>query len=317
MTSCQFKTRAVSVSMGKKGRRAGKTGGDATGGGKAATKPKQGPGKARRERAAAQREIQARVEALIAKLDVELRDVELFGPPEEREECPICFVPMPLDIDECTLLPCCGKLVCDACFMAAGVATSKFTCAFCRSKPAMEWDATNQQLRSRIESGDAWAMYALGNSYSSGDEGVQMNHIAAMKLWLQAADSGHIEALCSIANKHFQDGFEVKITEDQALKVATAAAKNGSLEGHHLVGGLECKVNDDFDKALKHFVRAATGGYVPSFKTLRNMRDKGGLPRDVFDDIEEQHKEALTRGRSEERDAANKIRKIWKAQKPE
>ena len=65
----KFKNRAGI--MGKKGRRAGKTGGDTTAGGKAATKPKQGPGKARRERSAALREIQARIDALIGKLDVD------------------------------------------------------------------------------------------------------------------------------------------------------------------------------------------------------------------------------------------------------
>ena len=189
--------------MGKKGRRAGKTGSGTTtggGGGKAATKPKQGPGKARRERAAALREIQARVDALVAKLEEELRDVELFGPLEEREECPICFVPMPLDTGQSAHIACCGKLACNACAASAS-ARGQFTCPFCRAPISGDDEVTNQQLRNRIESRDAAAMGMVAEDYEAGRHGVQKDEIAAMKLWLQAAELGHIDALVDLAKR--------------------------------------------------------------------------------------------------------------------
>lgn len=301
--------------MGKKGRRAGKTGGDATGGGKAATKPKQGPGKARRERAAAQREIQARADALIAKLDVELRDVELFGPPEEREECPICFVLMPLARSQRAIVPCCGKTICSACFMAAISAgeMGQYICAFCRAPVVGIGDEAADQplrnrvkLRHRVESGDGEAMYILAQNYESGNFGVQKDHVAAMKLWLQAAELGHIPALCAIASKYPKNDFEVRTTKEQALKLAKAAAKKGGVKGHAILGILEWKVQKDTVQALKHLVHAAIGGDKPSFKLLKEIRDRSReivLDQDTFDDIEAKHKEALALEWSEERES--------------
>ena len=59
--------------MGKKGKRGGK-----------AAKP--GPGKARREKAAASRDIEIRSAALVEKLKGELKGKELFVP-IKREDC--------------------------------------------------------------------------------------------------------------------------------------------------------------------------------------------------------------------------------------
>ncbi len=298
--------------MGKKGKRAGKTGGDATAGGKAAAKTKQGPGKARRERAAALREIQARLDALISKLEEELRDVELFGPPEEREECPICFVPLPLEPSEISHVPCCGKMTCAACVMAAMAAdeVGQYTCAFCRAQVVGIGDEAKDQalrnrvkLRNRVESGDAWAMFTLAEDYELGVSGVQKDHVSAMKLWLQSAELGHIPALCAIAKSQLNNEFEVRTTKEQALKLAKAAATKGSAKGHAILGFLENK-QGDLDKALKHFVHAAIGGDKRSFDMLRSLQHKG-LPllnQDELDDIEPKHKEALALEWSEERE---------------
>ena len=308
--------------MGKKGKRAGKTGGAPTAGGKAATKPKQGPGKARRERAAALREIQPRLDALIAKLEEELRDVELFGPLEEREECPICFVPMPLETSEWSHAPCCGKTLCCACAITSG-AKGHNNCEFCRApilRVGIDDEALCQQLRNRVESGDAMAMFELATCYEKGIHGVQKDDIAAIKLLIQAAELGNIEALCDLADKHLLDKeLEVrttkeqalKLTKEQALKLAKAAAKKGSVRGHEILGGLEFE-KDNFGtlaQALRHFIHAAIGGNKRSFDILRQTRDQSGvLDQDAFDDIEAKHKEALALEWSEERESyeANK-----------
>ena len=291
--------------MGKKSKRAGKAGGDTTaGGGKSAAKTKQGPGKARRERAAAQREVQARLDALIAKLEEELRDVELFGPLEEREECPVCFVPMPLDLSHWSHPPCCSKIICHACARAAG-ARRQFNCAFCRAPVSGDEALRQQQLRKRIESGDTWAMYILANNYKNGNKGLPKDDIAAMNLWLQAAELGHLPALCSISGRYVKNEFEVRTTKEQALKLAKAAAKKGSVRGHHLLGWLEFKEQDNLVKARNHFVHAAIGGWKESLEMLKIMQRGGMLDQDTFDDIEVKHNEALALEWSEERDKVN------------
>mmetsp|Transcript_673 Transcript_673/g.1897 ORF Transcript_673/g.1897 Transcript_673/m.1897 type:complete len:81 (-) Transcript_673:1115-1357(-) len=67
--------------MGKKSKRPTKATGAAD---------RQGPGKARREKAAALKDIETRIVGLIEKLESELEGVELYGPLAEREDCPIC-----------------------------------------------------------------------------------------------------------------------------------------------------------------------------------------------------------------------------------
>ena len=305
--------------MGKKGKRSGKTGGG--GGSKAAAKPKQGPGKARRERAAALREIDARLDALIAKLDVELRDVELFGPPEEREECPICFVPMPLEPKQKVHVRCCGKTACMACALASN-ATGLRTCPFCRAQ--IHDEEHDQQLRNRVELGDVFAMEILAESYEIGGNGVQKDDVAGMRLWLQAAELGHLPGLCALASRHLRNEFEGRTTLEQAMKLAEAAAKKGSVEGHHFLGILGLDIDKDMtqeralkvEKAMKHLEHAAIAGNAPSFKMLREIRDEGGesldvlLKHDTFEEMEAKHKEALALEWSEEREEVNKKREL-------
>ena len=41
----------------------------------------------------------------------ELHDEALFSEPPLREDCPICFLPMPFDAAKTLFKPCCGKLI--------------------------------------------------------------------------------------------------------------------------------------------------------------------------------------------------------------
>ena len=90
----------VRAKMGKKGKKATKQTTGGGGGGDGGDKKKVGPGKARRERAATIRDLEARIAALAEKLDVELEGVDVFSPLEEREDCPVCFVTLPLASDD-------------------------------------------------------------------------------------------------------------------------------------------------------------------------------------------------------------------------
>ena len=51
------------------------------------------------------------------KRAAELYDEKLFKE-VEHEECPICFVPMPVNADNITFHICCGKNICKGCIFA-------------------------------------------------------------------------------------------------------------------------------------------------------------------------------------------------------
>ena len=48
----------------------------------------------------------------------ELHEEALFKQPPPKEECPICFLPLPYDANQSTLQLCCGKTICNGCFYA-------------------------------------------------------------------------------------------------------------------------------------------------------------------------------------------------------
>ena len=78
----------------------------------------------------------------------------------------------------------------------------QFSCPFCRTPIAgVDDEEYDQQLRNRVVSGDAWAMCTLAEDYASRENGIQKDEIAAMRLLLQAAETGDTDALCTLAKK--------------------------------------------------------------------------------------------------------------------
>ena len=66
----------------------------------------------------------------------ELHDEALFKEHPPREDCPICFLPLPLDLGQTTFQSCCGKVICNGCIHAmreeARGRGKIELCAFCR-----------------------------------------------------------------------------------------------------------------------------------------------------------------------------------------
>jgi len=90
-------------------------------------------------------ELGARLDNLLFTAKEETKDIDLFAPFPDREECPICMIPLPIDMSEAKFRLCCGKMICDGCIYKevctdvekTKVDRSKPTglCAFCRLPP--------------------------------------------------------------------------------------------------------------------------------------------------------------------------------------
>ena len=171
--------------MGKKGKRAGKS---------SEGKAKQGTGKARRERAALQRDVEARIAALVTRLEEELKDADMFGPYAEREDCPICFVPMPQADADLTCCPCCGKIICAGCNYA-NVKKRLRGCSFCRTETGKNLLDDKEMLLSRAEAKDINAMVALASVYGRGSQLIPKDELSSNRLLVEAAEQGHLFAL--------------------------------------------------------------------------------------------------------------------------
>ena len=60
-------------------------------------------------------ELEARLDNLLSTAQEETADIDLFAPIAEREECPICLIPLPFNDSEINLTMCCGKMICYGC----------------------------------------------------------------------------------------------------------------------------------------------------------------------------------------------------------
>ena len=94
-------------------------------------------------------------------------DPELWKPHPTTEDCPVCFVPLPLAAHESTYFACCGKSICTACSMetirAENVMNAKrakkkqppldHACPFCRVVSTVSLS----KFEDRIRKGDGRA----------------------------------------------------------------------------------------------------------------------------------------------------------------
>ena len=101
-------------------------------------------------------------------------DEVLFMQPESCNlgDCPICFLPLPLERRNSTLMPCCGKEICSGCVYAKMMREEEQElerkCPFCRT-PHDEGE-DHERIMKRVEAGDLLTMchYAL-TIYKKGD----------------------------------------------------------------------------------------------------------------------------------------------------
>ena len=166
----------------------------------------------------------------------ELHDEALFKDPPAKEDCPICFIPMPVKLICCVSLPpatilsvpifdfamaneelanigtetyysCCGKSICEGCVDSFRKSGNNWTCAFCKADRVNKTDEERvEELMKRVEVNDAGAMYVLGSNYYHGDLGLQQDWARAMELWKQAAELGSSLAHYHLGNEYLKGG---------------------------------------------------------------------------------------------------------------
>ena len=95
----------------------------------------------------------------------ELHDEKLFRVPPPREDCPICFLPLPLDVGQTEFKSCCGKIICSGCIYAMAMEDIKKgkkkeemgMCAFCRTLRPISNEEKVKRLKGQMEKDNAMA----------------------------------------------------------------------------------------------------------------------------------------------------------------
>ncbi len=111
------------------------------------------------------------------KRKAESHDKQLFTQPDSSYlgECPLCFLPLPLDPSKSTLNTCCCKSICKGCNNYANKKREieqglENRCAFCREPLPKSQEESNKRIMNRIKKNDPVAMIDMGKKhYREGD----------------------------------------------------------------------------------------------------------------------------------------------------
>ena len=257
---------------------------------------------------------------------LEVSDDELFQDPPPKEDCPICMLPIPHDMEVCGVstqyMACCGKLICRACISATDgeirQKNIKDWCLFCR-KPTTKFskDGSNEEelkrLENRMKLNDAYAFYELSAVYKNGHAGIPKDKKKVLELWNRAADLGLCNAHNSLAEAYYRGDHGVKEDVNKAAHHWMLAAIGGHELARHNVGALE-KEKGRMDRAMKHFMMAARSGADNSLKQIGLGYKAGHVTKDDYASILRAHKASQDEMKSEQRARAEieemKIRRM-------
>ena len=233
----------------------------------------------------------------------DLHDKKLFKQPERSHlgECPLCFLPMPLDQKKYAYYSCCSKIACKGCIYANVKSSGNFNCPFCRESAPDEEEIVKRKMKmKRIKANDPAAMREMGTEcYHKGDYDV------AFEYWTKAAELGDAVAHYQLADS-YDEGGVVEKDEKKAVYHWEKAAIGGDPEARHNLGCVE-EENGNIERSVKHFIIAANLGFEKSMKELWDHYSAGNITKEDLEATLRTHHAAINEMKSPERDAAEKL----------
>lgn len=146
------------------------------------------------------------------KQSAKLQEGALFKPPPPQPDCPICMLPLPIDISQCQYQVCCSSYLCTGCIQAHWMVQDELDCPFCREVATHDDREYIKRLEKRAAVNDAEAIQFLAGLYDGGQKGLKQDHVKAVQLWMKAAKLGSRLANRNIA-ACYHDGRGVKKNE--------------------------------------------------------------------------------------------------------
>ena len=260
----------------------------------------------------------------------ELRDVELFKDPPDKEECPICFLPMPINLICCALLPpatrssipiydfaiankevateplekyysCCGKSICRGCAYS-NIMSGNNKCPFCNSeREGITLEESVEEIMKRVGANDPTSICMLAGSYYQGLNGILQDRAKALELFTRAADLGCSKAHNELG-KIYHEGGNMK----KAKFHFEAAAMAGHEGARYNLGNMEFN-SGNMERAVKHWTIAASAGCFRAMGNLLIALEDRDVSRESIDSTLAAYNSSCAEMRSEARDAASRI----------
>ena len=233
----------------------------------------------------------------------ELQDEALFKqPPQEKDECPICFLRSPLMRTGSRYQSCCGKIICSGCIHAVVITTGKNMCPFCRALAPKSDEEVIKRMQKRVEMGDAEAIRNLGGYYVEGIYGLPQDWGRSLELWHRAAELGYTTAYHSIGLCYYE-GRGVERDEMKAKHYWELAAMGGNTSARYNLGIFEERA-ENYNRALKHYMISVGSGSNDSLKRIKQMFSNGHATKDDYSKALLSYQSYLGEIKSDQRDKA-------------
>ena len=242
------------------------------------------------------------------KRAAELRDELLFKQPESSHmgDCPICSLPLPLDVKKSAMYACCSKEICSGCEYADRrrefEASLQNTCPFCREPLPSSDEEGDQQRMKRIEANDPLALRQEG-----GLQKEKGNYASAFEYYTKAAELGDALAHFRLAGIYHNGQQGIEMDKGKYTHHLEEAAIGGH-PGARFILGLEENQNGNIDRAVKYWIIAATQGQDESIKMLLKSFEGGFVEKEDLAAALRAHKAAVDATKSPQRAAAEIFR---------
>ncbi len=237
------------------------------------------------------------------KKAAEIRDDRLFTQPDESHlgECPICYLPLPLDMGKSRMQTCCSKWICLGCEYANQLREEEEgleeRCLFCR-EPSPETDEeVNKNLMERVKANDPVGLFQMGSvSDNKGD------CEKAFQYWTKAAELGYAIAHFNLSTL-YQKGQGVEKNEKKEVYHLEEAAIGGHPGARHNLGCHEGNAGRH-DRAMRHWVIAAKQGRDDALENVKYGFTKGLVSKEEYEAALRGHQAAVDATKSEQREKA-------------
>ena len=255
-------------------------------------------------------------------------DPELWKPHGLTEECPLCFVPLPLDEGAMCYNICCGKTICGSCrfeIWRAELAKNvtdvnklempteeeldamKQSCAFCRTVNPQTLEEDIERFEKKIREGDGRAATNLGIAYRIGAlnfSEIPKDEAKCLQYFHLAADDlGSPQAMTELGSNY------ARRDDAKAREYLERAVRLGYVNARCLLGTLDM-VEGKPDLALRHWTLAAKAGDPGSMRQIWKAFNKELITKTDLESLLRSHKKACDEMNSEERERARVFSEI-------
>eukprot|EP00985_Skeletonema_marinoi_P020432 scaffold12160_cov75-Skeletonema_marinoi.AAC.4 len=237
------------------------------------------------------------------KRAAELRDELLFKQQESSHlgDCPICFIPLPLDAAKSIMNGCCSKVICNGCTYANMIreieGKLERKCPFCRTAIPSTNDKGYKMMMKRIEANDPVAMCQKGIELDK-----KGDYSSAFQYFTKAAGLGHVEAHYKLSIL-YQEGQGVEKDGGKQIHHLEQAAIGGHPSARFSLANSEGG-NGRRDRAVKHFTIATNLGHDQSLDSLKRHFKIGLISKEDFASALRGHQAAIDAMKSPQRKAA-------------